>query len=196
MAEEGVFSPCSNISYADPMGEAIKEWTDIVVAVAAIAALFVSLVSLRLSSRALRLSEKQEERREPKLVPRLVDSHFEDLASGDRIYSCLLSVGNPADSDNAVAQIEMHLRYFIDGFTLATVKLPSAGDQRNTKLSRLIAPTRIAAHDTVSGWCSFLVKSAILNGRAVEGYRIVITDSHQGEATVEPLVISEKRDAV
>lgn len=176
-----------------------RDWTNIVVAGAAIAALLVSLRSLRVSSRALRLSEQQERRKEPRLVPRLLDSYSENLAEGDRVYSFSLSVGNPTDSDNAIAQIEMHLRYRVDDFASITVKLspsvhtcPPASSIR----PRLIAPSRIAAHDTISGWCDFIVNLGIVGGHMIDGYQIVLTDSHQGETAVEPLVVSEKRHAV
>lgn len=175
-----------------------KDRTDIVVAVMAIAAFVVSIGSFRVSSRALRLSEQQEQRKQPRLVPRLLDSHFESLAEGGRVYSFSLSVGNPTDSDNAIAQIEMHLRYFIDGDVAMTVKLPplvgiyvSASDH-----PRLTTPSRIAAHDTASGWCDFVLKPGILSGRPIDGYQIVLTDSHQAETSVDALVVSEKRHAV
>ncbi len=176
-----------------------KDWTDVVVAGAAIAALLVSLRSLRVSSRALQLSEKQERRKEPRLVPKLLDSCFEDLAEGDRAYSLSLSVGNPTDSDNAIAQIEMHLRYRIDDSASITVKLsPSVGtcSPASSIGPRLVAPSRIAAHDTISGWCDFIVKPGIVGGHMIDGYKIVLTDSHQVETAVEPFVVSEKRHAV
>ncbi len=176
-----------------------KDWTDIVVAGMAVAAFAVAVMSYRVSSRALRLSEKQEQRKQPLLIPRLLASHFEDLAEGGRVYSFSLSVGNPTDSDNAIAQIEMHLRYLVDGSTSITVKLPSSigiDDPANDPSPRLITPCRVAAHDTVSGWCDFVVKPDILGGRAIEGYQIVLTDSHQADASVDAFVVSEKRHAV
>jgi hypothetical protein len=175
-----------------------KDWTDIVVAVTAVAALIVALRSFGVASRALRLSEKQEQRKQPRLVPRLLDSHFENLTEGGRVYSFSLSVGNPTDSDNAIAQIEMHLRYLIDGDVSMTVKLPpSVGIcARANDHPRLITPSRIAAHDTVSGWCDFVVKPGILSGRTIDGYQIVLTDSHQAERSVDALVVSERRHAI
>jgi hypothetical protein len=176
-----------------------KDWTDNVAAVMAVAAVIISVGSLWVSSRALRLSEQQEKRKQPRIFPALLDSHFENLTEGGRVYSFLLSVRNPTDSDNAIAQIEMHLRYLIDGYMSMTVKLPlSSGgirapmnDQR-----RLITPSRVAAHDTVSGWCDFIVKPGILSGRMIEGHQIVLTDSHQAETSVDALVVSEKRHAI
>jgi hypothetical protein len=64
-----------------------KDWTDIVVAVMAVAAFIVAVGSFRVSSRALHLSEQQEQRKQPRLVPRLLNSHFESLTEGGRVYS-------------------------------------------------------------------------------------------------------------
>jgi hypothetical protein len=115
-----------------------------------------------------------------------------------KVYSFLLSVRNPSDSDNAIAQIEMRLRYLIDGATSITVKLPSVrmSDPPNSERARFATPSRVAAHDTVSGWCDFIVKADILSGRVIDGYQVVLTDSHQAEATVDALVVSEKRRVV
>src|SRR5690348_14770933 len=129
------------------MGAVTKEWTDIVVAAAAVVAVMVSLVSLGVSWRALRLSEKQEKRKDPRLVPQLLDSHFEALAGGGRVYSFWLSVRTPADADNAIAQIEMHVSYLLAGATRVTVKLPTSAvsETLNGKRPRLAAPIRITA---------------------------------------------------
>lgn len=172
-----------------------KNWTDIVVAVMAVAAFIVSVGSFRVSSRALRLSEQQEQRKQPRLVPRLLDSHFERLSDGGRAYSFSLSVGNPTDSDNAIAHIEMHLRYLIEDAASMTVKLPACHPPEDC-CGRLTIPSRVAAHDTVSGWCDFRLKPNFLSGRTIDGYRIVLTDSHQTETSVDALVVSEKRHAV
>ncbi len=174
----------------------VKDWADAVVAVMAVAAFIVAVGSYRVSSRALRLSEQQEQRKRPRLFPRLLDSHFENLTEGGRVYSFWLSVANPTDSDNAIAQIEMHLRYLIDDDVSITVKLPPSSVRVCASMGdrpRLIAPSRIAAHDTASGWYDFVIKPAMLSGRTIEGYQIVLTDSHQAEASVDALVVSEKR---
>lgn len=176
-----------------------KNWTDIVVAVMAVAAFIVSIGSFRVSSRALRLSEQQEQRKQPRLVPRLLDSHFENSPEGGRVYSFSLSVANPTDSDNAIAQIEMHLRYLIEDAASMTVKLPlSVGICDPTEVGgcRLTTPSRVTAHDTISGWCDFVVKHGILRGRPIDGYQIVLTDSHQAETSVDALVVNKKRHAV
>lgn len=176
-----------------------KDWTDIVVAVMAVAAFIVAVGSFRVSSRALRLSEQQDQRKQPRLFSRLLDSHFENLAEGGRVYSFWLSVGNPTDSDNAIAQIEMHLRYLIEGDVAMTVKLPALPVSICAPMNdhpRLIMPSRIAAHDIASGWCDFVIKPGILSGRRIEGYQIVLTDSHQAETSVDALVVSEKRHAI
>ena len=91
----------------------------------------------------------------------------------------------------------MHLRYLLDGDRTMTVKLPALPDSHTSTGDRvrLLTPSRIAAHDTILGWCDFLVESGILNGRAIEGYKVVLTDSQQAEASVDVHVVSEQRHA-
>lgn len=176
-----------------------KDWTDIVVAVAAIAALIVSARSFSVSARALRLSELQEQRKQPRLVPRLLDSYYKSLCEGVRVYSFSLSVANPTDSDNAIAQIEMHLRYRIDDSVSITVKLtPSFGIDTSAEdtYRRLTMPSRVAAHDTVSGWCDFVIMPDITNGHIIDVYQIVLTDSHQVETGVDAFIVNEQRRAL
>jgi len=70
------------------MATLIEEWTDITVAVAAVAALIVSLASLKYSWRALRLSEPREHRRAPMLALKLLNSFFERIPQRSRVYCC------------------------------------------------------------------------------------------------------------
>ena len=175
-----------------------KSWTDIVVAGMAVAAFIVSVGSFKVSLQALRLSQRQDDRKQPKLSLSLLDSYFESLPETGRLYSFLLSLGNPTDSDNAVAQIEMHLSYVIEDNILMTVKLPPSladFDSYTNNHPRLRTPFRITAHDTASGWCNFLIAPGVLGGRRVESYQIVVTDSHLAETSVDAFVVSEKRHA-
>ena len=175
----------------------LKQWLDIVTVIVAIAAFAVSLASLWLSSRALRLSEKQERRRQPLLIPHLLDSHFEALADGAKLYSFSISVTNPSDSDNAIARVELFLRYYLEDETLMTVRLPVEDGIRGDEevRGRLSVPARIGAHDTISGWVFFAVKPLVLHGRVVDGYQLALIDTHQSLAKIDISLVGEKRHA-
>lgn len=183
------------MSAKDLIAATIKEWANIAVAVAAIAALAVSVVSLLFSWRALKLSEKQEQRKEPRLIPHLLDSYYEKTAEGGRMYGFLISVRNPSDADNAISQIEMHVRITVKGATPMTLKLSALEKEGVMTASQVMRPPcRIAAHDTLKGWCHFLISPNLLGESVIEEYSVVISDSHQADTRLELSVVSERRD--
>lgn len=71
----------------------------------------------------------------------------------------------------------------------AETELPTAIANKSAK--PLPMPTRIDAHQTLSGWCFFQVDDAILDGGRVERSLIALVDSHGNDITVEPVLIRE-----
>lgn len=150
-------------------------WANIATAVAAWFALAPSLLSLVVSWRALRLTEHQERRRRPLLVPYLSDGYVRFISdTGARIYGFLLSVSNPADSDNAVAEADLRLTYRrADEPTTVKVRSDAAlgaafGNRSGQTLS---TPARIDAHQTVLGWVFFRLDKAVVKDGTVEALR-------------------------
>lgn len=177
----------------------IAEWTNVAAAITAIASFFISIASYRTASRALWISEQQERRKQPQLFLSLLESFIERTPQAETVYSFWLSIRNPTDSDNALASIEMHIRYVVASGVSLTVRLPTApsdGSASKNQESRLKVPSRVAAHDTISGWCEFVLKRNFIDEHTIESYQIVLTDSHQGETSVDVILISEKQGAV
>lgn len=174
----------------------IKHWTDIATATAALVAVIISMLSYSTSNRALSLAERQDLRKKPKLKPILIDSGFDEDFGSNRIYSFHISVGNPTDSDNAIARVELHLQYYATQEALINVKIPATKPptQKSSTREYISVPHRIAAHDTASGWFHFEVNKQILNGNPVQSQQVIITDSHQAESTIDVLVISRKKN--
>jgi hypothetical protein len=172
----------------------VKFVADVVTAGAAFVAIAISLFSLSYARRALVLAEHQEERRKPNLAAHLIDSNFVEIENGDRIYAVSLSVRNPSDSDNAISNLELHIQYGLDGGLGVIVKIPSILRVANSEDKRtcLVVPTRISAHNTVSGWSDFLVPAGVRDGRIIEAFELVITDSHQVDLMVDVLVVKAK----
>lgn len=175
-------------------------WADIATAVAAWLALILSILSLFVSWRAQRLTERQEERRRPVLVPYLLDGYVRlNKEPAARVYAFLLSVSNPADSDNAVAGMDLHLLYTTQASIQMTVKVRADATLGSSfcdgSAPPLTVPARIDAHQTISGWAYFRIQEAILNGAVIDGYSVVLIDSHGGRATVEPIMVREYGDA-
>ncbi|MES1985898.1 MAG: hypothetical protein V4461_13185 [Pseudomonadota bacterium] len=168
-------------------------WTDIATAVAAIAALLISLVSLHYSRKGMVLAEAQDRRRQPKLLPEYLSGHFStDGATGARTYHMQLAIRNPTDSDNAVARIELNLTYRLPDGTLITARVPpSNSGAQGTSLS---VPQRVGAHETIAGWCAFAVDAAVIANRHIEGYMVELNDSHGQLSSVTPLILSERKD--
>jgi len=176
-------------------------WTDITIALGTVAALIVSLISLYFSAAAKSLAERQEERRTPKLIPALGQAYVRSLpALQVHVYALYLTVSNPMDSDNAISLIDLNITYLTQSKTIMTVKLraePSDVDKFMHKAAKhLAAPVRVAAHDTVSGWCYFRVAADLLKGVSIEGYELTLTDSQGQRSAVGSLLIQEYNDAL
>jgi len=171
---------------------------EIATAVAAWQALMLSSLGLIVSSKALRVTEQQEKRRKPRLVPNLLDGYVRHDAHC-RVYVFLLSVSNPADSDNAVAALDLRSTYSTKSNFQMTIKIPSHTEFDKafqcTADNPFAIPVSVHAHQTVPGWAFFRVKQALLDGAIVEGHTIALLDSHGIESQVEPIMIREYGDA-
>jgi hypothetical protein len=161
-------------------------------------ALVLSVINARTSRRALRLSEQQEARRKPSLAVYLQEGFVSPSPQRDaRIYALLLSVSNKSDNNNSVAEATLHLTYSKPKTMEFTVKFVATMDvlppfQRNQ--ASLPIPTRIDAHQAISGWYYFCVGDLILNGARVERTIIVLRDTHGNEIAAEPLILREYSD--
>ncbi|MBJ6750974.1 hypothetical protein [Geomonas anaerohicana] len=176
----------------------LKKYAEVASAGAAWLALLLSVFSILAAWKALRISERQEERRKPLLVPYLQDGYIR--REGESIfYAFLLSVSNPTDSDNAVAVADLHITYITKGNVLMTIKVPwynkgaKGFHDENISISFTI-PQRLDAHQTVTGWLFFQVEKLLIRGYTIEEYRIVLTDSHGMRAQLEPILIREYGD--
>lgn len=179
----------------------LQIWATVASAGAAWIALFLSIINIRTSRKALRISEQQETRRRPSLVAYLQDGYLSVGAMPDaRVYAFLVSLSNRSDSDNAVAEATLHVTYSKQGESRFTVKIPASHEMAvmlgGAPIAHLQVPTRIDAHQTVSGWCFFAVEHAILDRAKIEGLLVTFMDTHGGESSVEPLIIREISDDV
>lgn len=167
-------------------------------ATAAWIALVLSIINARTSRRALRLSELQEARRKPSLAVYLQEGFVSLIPQrAARIYALLFSVSNKSDNNNSVAEATLHLTYSKGETVELTVKFVATTEvppylQRNQ--ASLPIPTRIDAHQTISGWYYFCIDNAILNSGRVERTVVVLRDTHGNEVAVEPLILREYSD--
>ena len=178
------------------MSIAGKDIVHVVMAALPVLAIVISLVSLIYSRQSLKIAEAQEKRRRPVLTTGLVESFLTPAAKLGRIYSFHISVRNPSDADNAIASVEFAIRYSA-GDASFNVKLPPSAFLMLGEDGRrpLEVPTRLAAHDTVAGWCDFVVGPQLLDKGRIDSYDIIITDTHQAETRLEVSVVRERPHA-
>lgn len=178
---------------SDPSWNFLK-WMPFAAAVAAWVAAIFAYLTARRSGRALRLAEQQEARSRPVLVIYLKNGYLR-RAKEDRIYMFLLSVSNPSDSNNAIAQIDLRIKYRTASNFLAVVDVlcvflddAMLGQDKHTSLK---IPIRVDAHQTVAGWVFFRVNKALLEDCTVDTYAIVATDSHGKRESIEAALVQE-----
>jgi hypothetical protein len=179
------------------MEVASANWINVAGLAIALIALTVSFCSFLVSLKAFRLSQKQEARKKPILVPSILNSYVQYLEiEKARVYAFLLSISNPSDSNNALAKAELHITYETSAQALVTAQIPSSltiGEAyaELQDFSLLSMPTRLDAHQTLTGWIVFRVVEEILSDAIVDGYKVALFDSHQTQTDVEPIMIQE-----
>lgn len=166
-------------------------WTDIATATAAITAIvaiLLSIFSLYYARGSFALAKAQDRRREPKLSAEFVHGDYvAESATGSRLYRIHVSIGNPSDSDNAIRRAEFRLTYRLSGNAEMAARFPQAKGEGQLQL-----PVRIAAHETVAGWCEFAVPREVIEGNRIEGYEVELSDTHDQITAVTPLLLSER----
>jgi hypothetical protein len=170
------------------------KWMPLAAALAAWVAAFFAYLTARRSGRALRLAERQEERRRPTLVLYL-HSGYLCRTDEDHVYMFLLSVSNPSDSDNAIARLELRIKYITVSDFPATVNVPNVSQHSEmfpwNDHAGLEIPVNVDAHKTVAGRVFFLLKHALLKGCTVDGYEVIATDSHENQTSIEVGLVQE-----
>ncbi len=164
---------------------------------AAWVAAFFAYLTARRSGRALKIAEQQEERRRPTLVFYLHNGYVRKTDES-RAYLFLLSVSNPSDSNNAIARLDLRIRYRTGSGFPATVDVPNTSQSSNTFPGMgqpfLEIPVPVDAHKTVAGQVTFVLKRDLLRDYTIDGYEVIATDSHGIQVSVEVALLQELVD--
>jgi hypothetical protein len=172
----------------------VPTWAAIASAIAAWVAALLAYSGARASKRALIIVERQEQRRQPVLVPYLVEGYVRFVDDGQRfrLYAFLLSISNPSDADNGIAQLDLHVTYTTAKGLRMTLKVPAnaifAAAFIGSDSRSLSVPIRIDAHQTIAGWNYFRIDESLLESASIDGYTLVATDSHGYQVSVEPII--------
>tara|TARA_R110002020_G_scaffold58354_2_gene159929 strand:+ start:854 stop:1402 length:549 start_codon:yes stop_codon:yes gene_type:complete len=176
----------------------LLEWFDLTRTIA-VAGFCISIVNLYFTWQGRKLANEQEKRRLPRLVPSLVNGYFQDAKDGSgRVYAFLITVTNPTDSNNAVAEVDLSITYLTTDRVQMTMKV-----RANERLApsfvkgqdeTLAVPASISAHNAISGWLRFHTPGPMLLDRDIESYRLILTDTHRENVSVAPILVQEYRD--
>jgi hypothetical protein len=175
----------------------VPTWAAIASAIAAWVAALLAYSGARASKRALIIAERQEQRRQPVLVPYLVEGYVRFVDDGQRfrLYAFLLSISNPSDADNGIAQLDLHVTYTKANGLRMTLKVPAnaifAAAFIGSDSQSLSVPIRVDAHQTIAGWSYFRIDESLLESASIDGYTLVATDSHGYQMSVEPIIVRE-----
>lgn len=165
----------------------------------AVAAFCISVVNLYFTWQGRRLASEQEKRRLPRLVPLLVNGYFQNEKNGGgRVYAFFVTVRNPTDSNNAIAEVDLSITYLTKDRVQMTLKIKANGPLATNFVrgqdERLPVPSLVSAHNTISGWIHFHIPAPILAGTDIESYRLIFTDTHREATSVVPILVQEYRD--
>lgn len=171
-------------------------WIALSSAAVSLIALFFAYRSTRIAKRSLQLSEEQAQARKPKLVPYLIDGFVRAaVEGGGRTYAFSVLLSNRADTDNALAAIELTITYSRRDSTHGSLLLRHNGelleDLGLDSASPFNLPARLSAHDTIAGWAMFELDDSLSGEVDVEGYEIRFLDSHDIECSLEPVILRE-----
>lgn len=149
----------------------------------AVASAVAAWVAAYFAYAAARVAKREEVRRKPVLIPYLTVGYFKKVGTDNsRIFGLSASFSNRSDSDNAVAYLELEVRYKNPGDAYMKVKVPHEARLADSfgaeRVKPFDLPARIDAHQTVAGWALFNVSASLLGSGAVETYTLILTDSH------------------
>lgn len=174
-----------------------KVWIPALSLVIASWAAFNSWQSRRIAIRALAISERQEERRQPQLGIYLTNG-YRRLLPDKQLFGFLVSVSNPTDINNSIAQAELQITYTLERDIKAVSRLAHNpqlavavnGSQANA-VNIFSLPARVDAHQTTAGWLLFAVNNAQVGEKTIDSHRIILEDSHGIQADTEPILVTD-----
>ncbi len=171
-------------------------WAAIASALVAFLALILGLANRRTAREALRLSQRQEERRSPRLDLSLLDAlSWRPVGTESRVLGAKILAVNPTDRDGALVEIDLHVTYGSSVGVVTTVKVPHGGDEVRLPepMRPLDVPSRLAANDAITGWLAFNLHNELTGGRPIDRVEIVVRDSR---GVVEHLSVWNLREVV
>lgn len=142
------------------MTNSFDTWIAIVSVAVVLTGVFIAYRSSRIANTSLRLNEEKARARKPNLVADWTEGFVRKTPTGSgRIYAFSLLLSNRADTNNALASIELNIKFLRGDGTLGNRLLV-----HNEKLlehlgldsaSPFDLPARLSSRDTITGWAIF-----------------------------------------
>lgn len=176
----------------------VGDWASAVSAIVAVLALALAGMGTRMARKSLLLSERQEQRREERLEVFLLEAFSKRKPhQRDRPLACAVLVSNPSESANTLLSADLHVSLLDQNGTLSRIKIRSSPPQvsdGSPSLAPLTFPTRIESRGGVSGLIEFYLPDAVINGRRIDRYLLVVTDSRNRTESVEISIFRDMLD--
>jgi hypothetical protein len=156
-------------------------------ALIALAALWVALANRATAVRALRLSQRQEDRRTAVLDVSLVQGLSWRPDGGDRWVCLDILAVNPADRDGTIVRADLHVTYTAPGGDVLVVKVPHGGTVPAwpEQVTPLVLPAGVAANGALAGWLVFRLAPGLVADGTIERLDAVLRDSRGLVETVQ-----------
>jgi hypothetical protein len=172
---------------ADP-----KVWISAAALLVSGLSLAISFRSSRNAARALAISERQEERRHPKLHIH-VNKGIRLRLQSMQLFGFQVSIKNPTDINNCVARAELEVNFALETKTTMILRIQHDSDLKVAikSDSSLVLPLRIEAHQTVSGLLLFAIDNAVGGTGTVDSHCLLLEDTHGLSMKSEPIIVKE-----
>jgi hypothetical protein len=171
-----------------------RVWTSVASAIIAAFALLVAFSNRKTAKKALRLSERQEERRAARVDLSLTDGiSWRPAGGGCRWIGMQVLAVNPTDRDGSLVAADLHVTYTLASGDAVVVKVPhgAGGVTLPEGITALDIPTRLQANGAVTGWLMFKLDDALIGDGTIERYDAVIRDSRGPMEAVQAWVLRE-----
>lgn len=167
-----------------------------VVAWTALLTALVALVNVWLARRQLSLATAEGRRKDPAINVCLAKARIKHLPSEHRrLYVFSLVVTNKSIVANSIKEIVLVIESGQQGQATSTINVPhtpSTASVSSVSDSECFkTPFSIGAGETVSGIALFSVRDNLVQGMAIESYRVRLTDGHDRQALCKAILLRE-----
>jgi hypothetical protein len=176
-----------------------RVWISALALLVSMCSAVVSWRSAKNAARALAISQRQEERRQPQLSVHLFNG-YRRLVPKRQLFGFLVSISNPTDIDNSVARAELEVTYLLENDVKAVCRIQHNPTLREDTADDALPPTvlalpaRIDAHQTISGLLLFSLDNDVIRRATIDAHRLILEDTHGASTSTDSIMVREWSD--